>query len=68
MILDVFGKTMKLAREYNTWVLYDLSIGETSKSLVIVPRYLSTQEAIGFLDDLFHEFATPEHPEIRVKH
>lgn len=67
LLLDVFGRTMQAVRAEGRWSLF-LVGNEGKKRLVqdvVVPSELSKDELIGFLDDLYHEWATPAHPSVR---
>lgn len=57
---DVFGTTMRINRVAGQWLLYRVS--EDGKSMrindVAIPDELREAELMGYLDDIFHEYAT----------
>ena len=48
------------------WQLFVLGTdGKRSLSDVVVPHFVQEHELAQYLDDLFHEMASPEHPCVR---
>ena len=67
MKLDAYGKFIEVLRENETWVIYELGEGKKTRSNdVYIPSELSETGVILFLEDLLHETATPERPNIKV--
>lgn len=67
MKINVYGRLMELEKENSQWVLYSLGEGKRSPlGDVAIPDHLNASEAVQFLDDLFHEMATPERPSIVI--
>ena len=67
MKLDVFGKRLEILREKDMWVIYELGEGKKSRSNdIYIPSEYNESEAISFLEDLLHERATPENPNIKI--
>lgn len=65
--LDVFGRLMLAERTVTGWQLFDLG-SEGKRSPVrdfVVPDFISEPELAQYLADIFHESATPKHPEVR---
>ena len=65
MKFDVFGRVIEVVRENDEWVIYDL--GEGKKRMVkdfYIPSECEASEIAVYLDDLFHESATPERSKI----
>jgi hypothetical protein len=63
---DVFGQRMRVVREQDRWRLYRLS-DEGKLALVrdfSIPPELTVEELAGFLDDMYHEFATQDRPAV----
>ena len=67
MKLDAFGKRMEVARENDQWVIYELGEGKkTRSSAIYIPAEYDEEKVLQFLNDLFHESATPTNPSIKV--
>ncbi|MGH7232042.1 MAG: DUF7661 family protein [Nitrospiraceae bacterium] len=66
MLFDVFGKKMQAVRTDNAWSLFWISPEGKRRRVddVIVPSSLSEEELPGYLDDLYHEYATNTHPSV----
>ena len=67
IMFDVFGKRIRAVRTHGGWELFE--IGNEGKVRRfgggIVPPDLSEDELLSFLDDLFHEYATPIRARVR---
>ena len=63
---DVFGKIMIVEPSTNGWQVFVLGgDGKRSLSDVVIPDFVQEHELGQYLDDLFHELATPTNPCIR---
>jgi hypothetical protein len=63
---DVFGKIMCAERTDSGWRLLVLGTdGKRSPSDVVIPSFISEEELAQYLDDIFHEWASPERPSVR---
>lgn len=66
--LDVFGRLMLATRSGSQWELFDL--GSDCKrrlaSDVVIPDFVTEAELAQYLADIFHESASPTHPEVKV--
>ena len=64
ILFDVFGRMMRAERANERWQLF--LIGPEGKKRpvpdVVVPPELTANELATFLDDLFHEYASPFPP------
>ncbi len=62
LTFDVFGRLMAVRREASHWRLYDISTPGKRVPVqdVQLPDDLQEGEIAGFLDDIYHEWATPE--------
>lgn len=60
---DVFGVTMRVEHRESGWQLFHVSDeGKSSRVTdIVIPNELKEQELAVFLDDLYHEMATPQH-------
>ena len=58
---DVFGTTMRVDRIAGKWQLFRISAeGKSSRvSDICIPDDLHEDELVVFLDDMFHELASP---------
>ena len=67
LLFDVFGRIMQAQRMDGRWQLF--LVGAEGKRRLVpdvtVPAHLSAEELLTFLDDLYHEFASPSHPSVR---
>jgi RimJ/RimL family protein N-acetyltransferase len=62
---DVHGTLMLVERDPSGWRLFRLGAeGKRSLVPVSIPEFIAEDELAQFLDDLFHEAATPEHPAV----
>lgn len=62
---DVFGRRMAIARSDGAWVAY--LIGEEGKrrrASFEIPDFVAADELAQYLDDIFHEDASPERPSV----
>ncbi|OQW30107.1 MAG: hypothetical protein A4E19_11170 [Nitrospira sp. SG-bin1] len=64
---DVFGRMMQAKRIDGRWQLFLVGAEGKKRPVpdVSVPPHLSAEELLTFLDDLYHEFASPSHPSVR---
>lgn len=63
---DVFGREIAVERTADGW--RPLLIGSEGKSRLAdfeIPSTLGEDELLGYLDDLFHEYATADRPCVR---
>ena len=67
LLFDVFGRIMQAQRIDGRWQLFLVGAEGKKRPVpdVTVPPHLSTEELLTFLDDLYHEFASPSHPSVR---
>ena len=68
LTLDVFGKRMLAVRSGTEWKLFQ--VGSDGKRMPIesiaIPAKSTRDEVVRYLGDLFHEWATESHPDVRV--
>lgn len=58
---------LELIRKDDLWLVY--TVGEGKRTLIndyVIPPQLTEDEAIVFLEDLFHEAASPSNPKIKI--
>jgi hypothetical protein len=67
ILFDVFGRTMRAERANGRWQLFLVGAEGKKRPVpdVVVPPDLTAEELTTFLDDLFHEQASPSHPSVR---
>jgi hypothetical protein len=64
--LDVYGTPMLVEHGPTGWRLFRLgSEGKRLPLHIVVPDFVGEYEIEQYLDDLFHESATPAHPCVR---
>ena len=69
LIYNVFGRHIGVQRQGERWQLFrvDLNEGKFSPLAgVITPDDLTAAEIPGWLGDIFHEAASPRHPDVRL--
>ena len=61
MKFDVYGRfQLEIVREGERWTVYNLAQGKRSVARdVVIPPEVTSGERATYLDDLFHEAATP---------
>jgi hypothetical protein len=60
---DVFGKIISAERTDTGWRLFVLGAeGKRSPADVVVPDFVTEHELAQYLDDIFHEWASPDRP------
>lgn len=67
MRLNAYGKLLEIIRENETWAIYE--VGEGKKSLsndIYIPSDYNEEQVVRFLEDMLHERATPNDPNIKV--
>jgi hypothetical protein len=63
---DVFGRILVVERFGDRWQAFDAgSDGKRSHADVVIPHFVEEAELAQYLDDLFHESATPQHNCVR---
>ncbi|TYG05592.1 hypothetical protein DJ548_15640 [Klebsiella grimontii] len=69
LIYNVFGRHIGVQRQGERWQLFrvDLNEGKFSPLAgVIIPDDLTEAKIPGWLGDIFHEAASPRHPDVRL--
>lgn len=67
MKLDAYGRQLEILRESELWVIYEVGEGKKSCSHDIsIPPDYNEKQVLTYLEDLFHERATPDRPKIKV--
>ena len=63
---EVFGQQMAVERRDGAWRLYALSDDGKRRAVhdVVVPPDLEESELLTWLADIYHESASPRHPEV----
>lgn len=65
--LDVFGRQMIVEDAGEGWVAYwSGSEGKRRAANIPIPSHLDAHGIVRYLDDLFHEGASAEHPTVRL--
>jgi len=64
--LDVYGTPMAAEHGLDGWRIFKLGTdGKRMELNIVVPDFIGENEIAQYLDDLFHESATPAHPCVR---
>jgi hypothetical protein len=62
---DVFGRRMAIVRSENRWVAYLIGTeGKRRRAAFEIPDFIGADELMQYLDDLFHEDASPQRPAV----
>jgi hypothetical protein len=63
---DVFGRIVIVERCGDKWHVFAVdSDGKRSRADVVIPPFVEEEELAQYLDDLYHESATPQHSSVR---
>ena len=66
IVFDVFGERMLVEGAAGNWRLFSLGAdGKRSPVNVAIPAFVTEDALEQYLDDLFHERATPGKPSVR---
>lgn len=66
LAVDVFGKRMEVERLADGWRLFKPgSDGKRSLADVAIRAFVAEDEPLQYLDDVYHELATPANPCVR---
>jgi hypothetical protein len=64
---DVFGRRIDVQATSEGWSAYVLgNDGKSRPANIAIPPGLNADGIAQYLDDLFHEAATPERPKVRL--
>jgi hypothetical protein len=64
---DVFGRRVDVERVQHAWVAFvPGSDGKRRPANIPIPAELDANGVARYLDDVFHEGASPEHPKVRL--
>jgi len=67
LVFDVFGRRIVVEATSDGWAaFYQGNDGKRRPADFVIPKDLDSVGIAKYLDDLFHEFATEDHPHIRV--
>lgn len=62
---DVFGKRVGVERTPGGWITYWLgNEGKRRPAEFVIPDFVAEDELAQYLRDLFHESASPQHPDV----
>ena len=65
LLFDVFGTRMEVERAGSGWRLWRRGgDGKRSPVEVSIPSFVAEDDLLQYLDDVFHELATREHPSV----
>ncbi|WP_350355019.1 DUF7661 family protein [Shewanella alkalitolerans] len=67
--VNVFGRSMSVRRVGEEWQLFNESqTGMRSRVYdVVIPPELAEDQLLSYLDDIYHEQASAQHPEVRLE-
>ena len=67
LAFDVFGRRLVVEATSDGWTaFYQGHDGKRRPADIVIPKDLDSVGIAKYLDDLFHEFATENHPHVRV--
>ncbi|KGE09422.1 hypothetical protein LA03_15935 [Burkholderia gladioli] len=62
---DLFGRIVSIVHQQGRWQAYDVGAeGKRRPADFQIPDFVEADELLQYLDDLFHEDATPRHPAV----
>ena len=62
---NVFGQLMLAELWSDGWLLFVLGAdGKRSRANIVIPDFVQEHEIEQYLDDIYHEMATPERPSV----
>nr|WP_322045347.1 hypothetical protein [Paraburkholderia sp. J67] len=62
---DVFGRRMAIVRNDGMWAAFHLGVeGKRRRAAFEIPAFIKADELAQYLDDLFHEDASPQRPSV----
>lgn len=66
MRIDLYGREIEAVKHDAGWKVFHVGTDGTRRPAtdVVVPSWVSEGELVEYLDDLFHEHATPDHPRV----
>lgn len=65
--MDVFGRELVVEATPAGWAAFlPGNDGKRRPANIPIPEHLDVQGVVQYLDDLFHESATAEHPAVRI--
>ena len=65
MLFNVYGRMLQIERLQTDWRVYHPSNdGKRRPSSLVIPEFIKEEELIQYLTDIFHENASPQHPEV----
>ncbi len=64
---DVFGTTMSILKKDGEWLLYKESATSMRARVydVVIPAELKSNELDKYLDDIYHEYSSEKHPNVK---
>ncbi|QDF76924.1 MULTISPECIES: DUF7661 family protein [Shewanella] len=67
--INVFGRSMSVRRVGEEWQLFSESqTGMRSRVYdVVIPPELTEDQLLGYLDDIYHEQASAQHPKVSLE-
>lgn len=66
-LFEVFGRRILVEATDGGWTAFDTGgDGKRRPAHIVIPPHLDGPGIAAYLDDLFHEHATPEHPAVRM--
>ena len=67
IVFDVFGRRIVVEASGDGWVAFILgNEGKRRNANIPIPPELDADGIAQYLDDLFHEGATPENPNVKI--
>ena len=67
LTFDVFGRRIIVESTPRGWAAFHAGDdGKRRPTDIVIPRDLDGPGIARYLDDLFHEYASPEHPAVRI--
>ncbi len=68
MKMDLFGREIAVIKHGGEWKIFYCS-SEGKKRIaddIVIPATIKESELVNYLSDIYHEFASTKHPEVRI--
>lgn len=68
MKLVMYGRKIEIVTGQNCWIVYYLGNEGKKRDAhdIFIPAGIQQEEIVQYLEDMFHEWATPANPDITI--
>jgi len=68
MKIDLFGREIEVVKHNGEWKVFYCS-NEGKRRIaddIVIPATIKESELVNYLSDIYHEYASKKHPEVRL--